>query len=296
MHLHALGYKTRNGNNFSKSSLNSILTNEKYKGTYVFNKNGHKRKKKLVLLERYKEVRNADAVPEIVDKSTFDKAQEIMQEREVCQIYSASSSDYLLSGLIRCSKCGRSMTGTSRKSGRKNIEYHMYACPNHKSTLEHCETFEINRDYLEGYIKEAITALINELIADPLVVHEFTDCGISEADLKLTKTKKELTLLEKTRGRLIEKITFCDVSIISDLTGNLVAIKEEIKNKEEVVKNLEIQRAELVASGPIPQFTVDSLFSSISLGRTLVRAFIKSIKIDNETIEIELNEEGEKNY
>ncbi len=59
--LTSLGYVTRAGEKFSYSSLNSILHNEKYYGTYVYNRIGGKRKKKRVLIEHFDEVRNETA-------------------------------------------------------------------------------------------------------------------------------------------------------------------------------------------------------------------------------------------
>ncbi|MBR4196746.1 MAG: recombinase family protein [Synergistaceae bacterium] len=37
-YLNSIGYRTKRGNQFGKNSLYSILENEKYVGTYVFNK------------------------------------------------------------------------------------------------------------------------------------------------------------------------------------------------------------------------------------------------------------------
>ena len=73
--LTTLGYKTRKGNTFSKSTLNALLRNEKYYGTYVYNRANAKKRKNRVLIEHFDEVRNADAIPPIVTKALFDKVQ-----------------------------------------------------------------------------------------------------------------------------------------------------------------------------------------------------------------------------
>lgn len=46
--LNDLGFKTKAGNSFSKNGLNTILSNEKYSGVYIFNKDAAKKQQKLI--------------------------------------------------------------------------------------------------------------------------------------------------------------------------------------------------------------------------------------------------------
>ena len=63
--LNARGYKTVKGNQFNMNSLSRILTNKKYIGFYVYNG---------------QETENA--IPQIVEKSLFEKCQIIMQKNK----------------------------------------------------------------------------------------------------------------------------------------------------------------------------------------------------------------------
>ena len=83
--LTAQGYRTRKGRKFSNSTLNALLRNDKYYGTYVYNRKGGKRKDNRVLIEKFDEVRNAKAIPAIISKSLFDKVQAILDGRTVCR-------------------------------------------------------------------------------------------------------------------------------------------------------------------------------------------------------------------
>lgn len=84
--LNNAGFKTRSGNDFKRSSIYEMLRNEKYNGTYVFNRtapkneagkrNNHKSKPEDEI------IRVPNGVPKIVDDETFFKVQEILQKRK----------------------------------------------------------------------------------------------------------------------------------------------------------------------------------------------------------------------
>ena len=164
--LTSLGYKTRKGETFSYSTLNSILRNDKYYGTYVYNRENGKRKARRVLIERFDEVRNEKAIPPIIKKSTFDKVQKILDERKQGRPHQNSSPEYILTGLITCKNCGSSMSGESNVGGRNKMRTRNYVCKNHLAKNgKTCTTKSINAEYLETAIKEILIVKINEYLA-----------------------------------------------------------------------------------------------------------------------------------
>ena len=66
--LTALGYRTRAGKVFSKSTIISMLRNEKYYGTYIYNRANGKKKKNRVLIDKFAPVVNDNAIPAIITK------------------------------------------------------------------------------------------------------------------------------------------------------------------------------------------------------------------------------------
>lgn len=78
--LNQKGYKTKRGNTFGKNSIHELLRNEKYAGTYVFNRtaskdafgvrNGHQDKDDDSI------IRVEGGVPSIISKEDFQKAQD----------------------------------------------------------------------------------------------------------------------------------------------------------------------------------------------------------------------------
>ena len=164
--LTSLGYKTRKGETFSYSTLNSILRNDKYYGTYVYNRENGKRKSHRVLIERFDEVRNEKAIPPIIKKSTVDKVQKILDERKQGRPHQNSSPEYILTGLITCKNCGSSMSGESNVGGRNKKRTRNYVCKNHLAKHgKTCITKSINAEYLETAIKEILIVKINEYLA-----------------------------------------------------------------------------------------------------------------------------------
>ena len=71
------GYKTRNGKAFGKNSIYDILGNEKYIGTYTFNKVPRSKTKRNSHTTARPEdfISIVDAIPAIVDKGDFEVVQ-----------------------------------------------------------------------------------------------------------------------------------------------------------------------------------------------------------------------------
>ena len=131
--LTAQGYRTRKGGKFTNSTLNSLLRNDKYYGTYVYNRKGSKRKNNRVLIEKFDEVRNAKAIPAIISKSLFDKVQAILDGRTVCRPQLNKHPEYILTGFLYCKSCGSTMSGESNIGGRNKTRTRTYVCPKRKS-------------------------------------------------------------------------------------------------------------------------------------------------------------------
>jgi len=77
-YLNAMGYKTKFGKPFAKNSLHNILKNEKYIGTYIYNRKVEKdatgrRSPKLKPREEW--IVKENGVPAIIDKDTFNSVQ-----------------------------------------------------------------------------------------------------------------------------------------------------------------------------------------------------------------------------
>ena len=125
-YLNSMGFRTKRGNLFAKNSLNSILTNEKYVGLYVYNKRQDEKdcrgKRNPYIRPKDEWIQIEGGLPAIIDKDTFDKVQARMAHNAARGGRYKAKTLYLLSGLIRC-ECGAAMQGNSRKDGRGRSVY-----------------------------------------------------------------------------------------------------------------------------------------------------------------------------
>ena len=112
------GARSRTGKPFSKESLCDMLSNQKYKGTYVY-----KSEEEMVIIPH--------GIPAIIDEKTFDEAQKRKEANKKGTRSRREKETYLLTGLIVCGECGHAFTGNRRFAGRNKTKYVTYRCTNH---------------------------------------------------------------------------------------------------------------------------------------------------------------------
>ncbi|MBQ8163673.1 MAG: recombinase family protein [Clostridia bacterium] len=142
-------YVRSNGEGFETLHIHDLLINRKYIGEYVYNRsckadnlgrrNHHQNKDETEI------IRIPNGMPRIIDDETFFKVQEILNRRKRLPNYRTTKKEkkYLFSGLVRCSNCGRAMSGL--KSKGRNAYRTIYTC-------EWCDTKGSNTEYLENYV------------------------------------------------------------------------------------------------------------------------------------------------
>ncbi|MFC1593916.1 recombinase family protein [Candidatus Omnitrophota bacterium] len=155
------GRRTRNGKSWAAASISRILTNPTYIGKIWYNKRVSS-KTTGKLKRRPKEqwiVCDGQHKP-IVNEKLFNKVQGILKRQS--QEPRRKMSEYLLSGLVRCGKCGGSLSGfTQRKITPKGEKmYSYYKCHAHMSKGSSvCKGNSINKQMLENLAVEKIISL-----------------------------------------------------------------------------------------------------------------------------------------
>jgi site-specific DNA recombinase len=216
--LNEQGYRTKKGNTFSKNNIYDILRNEKYKGTYVFNKRTSKSEGKRNN-HAYKEnddiVRIPGAMPAIIDEITFDKAQEKLDGRRSGPRMTGKRY-YLLTGLVFCGECGSPYTGNGYRHGRGGKKYVIYSCTNRKNK-GNCKNKSIRQDILEQRV-------INELLNTV-----FSSAEIEEISDKIIEYAKNYSSEAADERAYIED----KIKEINNKVNKLLdAIEEGIADKE----------------------------------------------------------------
>ena len=104
--LNGESLKTNRGRAWSKSTIYSILKNETYTGTLVWNRR-NKRHGIVRPNDQSEVIRVEDNHPALVGRETFERVQKLMRKRSPRITHPRTvNSGYLLSGLLYCGKCG----------------------------------------------------------------------------------------------------------------------------------------------------------------------------------------------
>ena len=120
--LNSLGLKTTRGNKFENRTVEYILQNPVYIGKIRWNPTGKTHRdfhnENIMLVDGIHEP--------IIDKETFDKAQQLIAEnkkRYSRYTHSNIKQDYMLHGLVKCSDCGSSLSMSAKGQGLQCIKY-----------------------------------------------------------------------------------------------------------------------------------------------------------------------------
>jgi site-specific DNA recombinase len=127
--LNKRGFKTKTNRPFRINSLSSILENEKYNGTYIYNQTVQKingKRNNRVKKASDEVIRVEGGIPAIITKSTWEKA--IIRRNLNKHSNHKKKNDYLLKSLIFCGYCGSKLVGNSRIAGRNKTPYVTYDC------------------------------------------------------------------------------------------------------------------------------------------------------------------------
>ena len=279
------GIQSKRGKKIGNNALYAILRNDRYIGRYTwFRRNvklmgkwaGGKANPNAVVIE--------NAVPHIIDAATWERVQKRIMENEKNRCNkSRTNRQYLLSGLIRCRKCGGAWGGVTT-TNKKGIEYSFYTCLN-KKRLHTCDAKNIAAADIEPLVVNCITEkILNgnlvEKTADA-VLQACKDDGAEDAE----SIRREISSVEKKVSNLMHTL---ETGFDSD------SVRERVAGHE---AHLKILRERLASARPSPMLTRDELIAELSRDRSALAAdphyirqilqkYIVSILIDNDTVEI----------
>jgi site-specific DNA recombinase len=142
----------------------------------------------------------------LVDELTFAKAQAILAERGEHAKRRGNASDFLLSGLLRCGRCGKAYIGMSANGN--GGRYHYYACTGRqKYGPKACTGERLPREKLEqGVLRQLATVYRNEqLVGDALATAQAAaEQRRPELEQRLASIGAEITRTEQALERYYE--------------------------------------------------------------------------------------------
>ncbi len=225
--LNERGHRTTNGGTWSAYQVLRVLSNRIYIGELAF---------RGITVE--------DCHAPLVDSETFEHAERILAERGEDHSHRAASGyDYMLTGRMRCPKCGKAMLGT-RATGRSKT-YRYYTCfTRARYDSSTCDTPRLNADAVDAAVLHALGcfyrdqhALITDAISTAQQEHE---AGHADRHAELAAVDTELNKVNAAIDRYLsafERGTL-DEEMVAD---RLPALREQ-------TKQLRARRTELAAA------------------------------------------------
>jgi site-specific DNA recombinase len=303
LHLTDIKASTKRGAKvWHRQVVRQILMNEAYTGTLYqnrWNTVGHYVKKqsgeKLEYGMKPKEEWVTVKIPAIIPKEQFDYAQKLLgQGRRRYTNY--GKHNYLLSGLVRCGRCGCTMTGKKQKSHGK--DFYVYEC---RKNYAGAKSKGCGKLMSENKLNAFVWDNLIEIFNNPEKIKEMKEENVPnyiEEELKHLETEIEKT--KKGRKRL-----FTLVSLSEDDEIDLEEIKDQIRDLQVKEKDLQTKYNQLLAEIKEEQQTESSQLSlqaaidyfivkkdgefTFDDKQTIIRMAVKEVMIiDSETVHIQL--------
>ena len=251
--LNAEGIASPTGQHWLKTTVQKVLTNAVYTGTLVWGANAK---------DQAPPVRVEHAFPAVVSAEQFRRVATLLESRGPANAHPRrSTSSYLLSGLVKCQRCGRALSGQAAKRG----QFAYYVC---QSLLHRgrgaCDAPRLNARRFEGLIVEQIRESI------------LTERNIRDL---VRLVDEELDGVAHERRRKLAGIETSDLDL-ADATGRIKAHRarqERLKRPAaEARALLSERRAVLDDVETITAFAQDRRVFLQESDRSESRAFIKS--------------------
>gem|GEM_PF-2785962 len=142
----------------------------------------------------------------LVDELTFAKAQAILAERGEHAKRRGNASDFILSGLLRCGKCGKAYIGMSANGN--GGRYHYYACSGRqKYGPKVCDGERLPREKIEAAVIDQLATLYRDehVIGDALArANAEAETRRPEFEQRLASISAEITRAEQALERYYE--------------------------------------------------------------------------------------------
>lgn len=232
-YLNQCGYKTSHNKNFEVRSIDYIIKNPTYCGMIRWNRttnetNEIKDESEWIIAEGHHEA--------IIDKETFDRAQEIFKSTYKPRGARPSSTyKHWLSGLLKCPRCGRTMIAKSIRKKSNGEPYAYFTC--------------------YGYSKGKCTGKdrVSSLALEPIIIQALKE-SLESQDIVFNVIKNHTTeeidkvaILENQLAQLSQK----EKRIKDAYRDGIDTLEEYKENKRIIQKEREVLEKELAAQTDI---------------------------------------------
>ncbi len=219
---------------WTPSTVRNILNNEVYIGNTVQGKRRTKSYKvhKIEVVPKEEWIRVENTHEAIIDKETFEKAQEL--SKRDTKVSQKTKELSIWAGFLKCADCKRAMNkkSSTNKSGNK---YEYYICSTYRQKSNNlCTKHSIKVEKLEEAVIKAINFHISLLIDIEEVVKQ-----INESTYPNNKSKNIQNIILAKKNE-ISKISNFKMTLYEDWKSENITREEYFEYKQKYEKNIEI--------------------------------------------------------
>lgn len=262
-------YYNKKGSKWSHGSVRGILKNESYTGVRKFGD-------------------EVFEMPMIIPKRIFDKAQANLVKNMTTggKVY---EYDYMLNGLCRCGKCGKTFNGRYIK-GQKFV---YYQCVSKRLGKNSCGNLAVRSNELEKLLYEVyfrdgrIVELASQyFIADDYRVH------ISSLTKRFKEIEQEVKKNALKKSKVIEAVIE-GLLTKADVRSELNKIEEEnnaLANETEMLKDKVERIKESVKNNITLEMDIKAVKSADDMGN-VIRKYLSRVDVQNDGEDIKIEVE-----
>ncbi len=280
------GYETQKGNAFSKSSLHSILQNEKYAGIFTYDKtegkdengrrNSHKTKQEYI--------RIPGGCPAIVSEEDFYQVQEKMKHRKDTSSSHSSKHYYPLNGKVWNPDELRYSGNVNHSNGKKYFQYRCAEASGGKS---------VNADQLNTAVAYAMRTILLADSNHEEILNALNACSkeqTSQNDAVCRELKQKKAALANKKNNLMELLENgkCSDSLLSRLEAIEAEHDQITKQIQQLAKQNHTYTEEdfhKLKEQFVPYLTTQQTLEA----KKLLDAVVNKVVIGNDQVEIKFN-------
>jgi len=259
------GYRNRNGNKISHSTMSNTISNPKYKGYYVGNKvkivDMFTKKQKFLPPEEWVMFKDetGEIVPAIVSEELWERANAVLARRskDVKNRQNQCNHANLMTGKIFCTHCGSAYYRRDSKDKNGNVNSKWVCSGKINNGAGSCPSFAIYEDELKPILFEVFkeTAEASENLIEGYIemYKSLEESGSLVKDIK--KLEQKIQTEAKKKGKLLEHNALGALSdenfisminecteIIAEAEKEIFELKEQLESRDEFKKHIDTIR------------------------------------------------------
>lgn len=262
--LNENGIEGKRGSAISKNSLHDILRNEKYTGTYIYNRsaakdaygrrNGHKYKNDSEI------IRIEGGIPSIISRDVYTLAMKKMKKNRSGRF--RAIEPYLLTGLLFCGKCDGAYVGSSRGNARSTTENpkKYYECTTKKRTRK-CDAGAIARNSIENAVLSYLETLLTKDATD-----DITNWITNNAKVYRKNAVDEIKIIKTDLKKATNEANTLLDKIMDGMDSDLA--RQRLANAEDRKLQLELRLSDMI----------DITESTIGVTKASIKQYLAQLK------------------